>query len=112
MRLKALYLVGVLAVAGCADPPEIWDRPQTTRDQFQADATMCKLEAAQIARPQPQADDRAAEPATYQGTSTVAVGPDPSVRFGGNVHGTNFDADDHRQAIHQCMESKGYILRR
>jgi hypothetical protein len=111
MGMKAVLVVGLLAVAGCADPPEIWDRPQTTRDQFQVDATMCKLEAAQTVRPQAQTNERAAEPATFQGTSTVAVGPDPSVRFGGNVHQTNFDTEDHRQAIHQCMESKGYILR-
>lgn len=110
MRLNALALAGLLALAGCADPPEIWDRAQTTRDQFQADAAMCKLQAGQ--RP-PQANGyAAAEPAPFQGTSTVAVGPDPSARFGGNVHQSNFDAEDRRQAVRHCMQSKGYILRK
>jgi len=112
MRFKAMGLAGLLAVTGCADPPEIWDRAQTTRDQFQADAAICKLEASQTGQPQPQMNGYAAEPATYQGTSTVAVGPDPSARFGGNARQANFDARDHRQAVRHCMESKGYILRK
>jgi len=112
MGMKAVLAVALLAVAGCAGPPEIWDRARTTRDQFQADAAICKLEASQTGQPRPQTNAYAAEPATYQGTSTVAVGPDTSARFGGNARQTNFDAQDHRQAVRHCMESKGYNLRK
>jgi hypothetical protein len=111
MRLKALAMGGVLALAGCAGGPDIWDRPHTTRAQFDEDAASCRLSASESPQQRTQVNTYAAGSPTFKNTSTIAVGPDPNAQFGGAVRGVNAPTEDHKQVLRLCMQSKGYTLR-
>ena len=112
MRLKVLVaLGGVLALAGCAGGPDIWDRPHTTRAQFEQDAAGCRLSASQSSRQPTQVNTYAATTTTFKNTSTIAVGPDPNAQFGAAVRGVNANTEDYKQVLRLCMQSKGYTFR-
>lgn len=111
MQYQKAVLIVCASLCGCAAQPDIWDRPYTTRDQFDRDAANCKLIAMSIPQQHTQVDTFRADTVSYGNRTTTTYGPDPYAKLGAVIGDAVANSANAKTAVRLCMQSKGYKLR-
>jgi hypothetical protein len=99
----ACALAAVAALAGCAQPPMVWDRPGTTQTEFSKDQYECVRDTLASGA---GADLRAKALDNTQWENTGAAGAIARTITAGNANA------EQRAFMQQCMMAHGYTIHR
>ena len=133
MRLVVLGIVA-FGLSSCASHPDIYDKPGGTQAMFHRDFAGCKLYAMNIHQQHTPRQPVYGQnyTTTYTGTAntyaygnaattygsgvaTTTAQPNPGAQFANGMSALGdaiVNAARHRQAVHLCMQAKGYTLRK